>query len=190
VNGTSDGDVSQRTSATATPECSPLYTPQEPLETRRLSENTPPGPAESSRHIPLGSYTDDPAANARHSADIADMMAARSRGSAARSAASAATALNALRLTEVAADKALLAVDRSPHTIRGERDTVDTIAFAAMIIALVALFENLCVVTIYGVVRPVFDAIDTFEYVRHPAQWTAPWVGLDATPGPPRGAQP
>ena len=74
MNGTSDGDVSQRTSATATPECSPLYTPQEPLETRRLSENTPPGPAESSRHIPLGSYTDDPAANARHSADIADMI--------------------------------------------------------------------------------------------------------------------
>ena len=39
-------------------------------------------PDHASRHIPIGSYTDDPAANARHSADIADMMADRSRGSA------------------------------------------------------------------------------------------------------------
>ena len=81
----------------------------------RLTQDTPAGePDHASRHIPIGSYTDDPAANARHSADIADMMADRSRGSAERAATSAATALNALRLAEVAADEAVLAADRSP----------------------------------------------------------------------------
>ena len=44
----------------------------------RLTQDTPAGePDHASRHIPIGSYTDDPAANARHSADIADMMADR-----------------------------------------------------------------------------------------------------------------
>ena len=36
----------------------------------RLTQDTPAGePDHASRHIPIGSYTDDPAANARHSAD-------------------------------------------------------------------------------------------------------------------------
>jgi len=46
-----------------------------------LTEHTPAGePDHASRHIPIGSYTDDPAANARHSSDIADMINAPEGG--------------------------------------------------------------------------------------------------------------
>jgi hypothetical protein len=38
-----------------------------------LAEHTTAGEHDASRHIPIGRYTDDPAANAHHSADIADM---------------------------------------------------------------------------------------------------------------------
>jgi hypothetical protein len=156
-----------------------------------LTEHTPAcEPDHASRHIPIGSYTDDPAANARHSADIADMMADRSRGSADRATASAATALNALRLAEVAADKAVLAADRSPHTIRDDRVSAEKVLSAVGIIVIAALAEILCAITIYALARPVFAAIDSHEYTPHADQWTAPPPGFDATPGLPGGGRP
>ena len=51
--------------------------------------------------VPIGSYTDDPAANARHSADIADMMADRSEGHAHRSQDSADDAKHHADLAEI-----------------------------------------------------------------------------------------
>jgi hypothetical protein len=190
MKAVSDNSVPQRDSASATPDRSPSHTSKNPSQTGHLSELAPPCPAEEKQHIPIGSYTDDPAANARHGADIADMMAERSRASADRAAASAATALNALRLAEVAADKAVLAADRSPHTIRGDRVTADNIASAAVIIAMATLFEIICAITIYALVRPVFAAIDTVEYFHHPAQWTVPSAGFEATPAAPLGPRP
>lgn len=157
-----------------------------------LTEHTPAGePDHASRHIPIGSYTDDPAVNARHSADIADMMADRSRGSADRAAASAATALNTLRLAELAADKAVLAADRSPHTVRTDRVSAEKILCVVGIIVIVVVTEILCAITIYAVARPVFAAIDSLEYTPNAAQWTAPPPkGFDATPDVAGGARP
>lgn len=127
-----------------------------------LSAAPAPSHSKESPRIPIGSYTDDPAANARHSADIADMMAERSRGSADRAAASAATALNAQRLAMLAADKAVLAADQSPH----DRVTANIITSAAAIIAIVALLEILCAIAIYALTEPVIDHLDTIEYVQ------------------------
>lgn len=142
---------------------------------------------QSSRHVPIGSYTDDPAANARHSADIADMMADRSRGSAERSAASAATALNALRLAESAAGKAALAAD---HANTGSSIMADKILSAVGLLAIAAVVEILCAVTIYALAKPIFAAIDSPQYIRQPLYWTAPPAGFDTTPGAPLGARP
>lgn len=139
-----------------------------------------------SRHVPIGSYTDDPAANARHSADIADMMADRSRGSAERSAASAATALMALRLAEIAAGKAVLAADRANT---GSRITADKILSVVGLLAIAALVEILCAVTIYALAKPIFAAVDSPKYIQQPQQWTGPPAGFDATPGAPLGAR-
>ena len=149
----------------------------------QLADHTTAGEHDASRHIPIGRYTDDPAANAHHSADIADMMAERSRGSADRAAASAATALNALRLAEVAADKALLAAGRSPHTIRTERITAEKVLAVIGIIAIAAIAQIACVIALYAVTRPVLAAIDNVEYTPNVIQRTAPQPkGYDAAP--------
>ncbi|BCP14003.1 hypothetical protein [Mycobacterium paraintracellulare] len=140
-----------------------------------------------SRHVPIGSYTDDPAANVRHSADVADMMADRSRGSAERSAASAATALNALRLAEIAAGKAALAADRANT---GSRIMADEILSVVGLLAIAALVEILCAVTIYALAKPIFAAVDSPEYIQQPLHWTAPPAGFGATPGAPLGVRP
>lgn len=126
------------------------------------------------RHIAVGRYTDDPAANAHHSADIADMMADRSRGSAERAAASAATALNALRLAEDAADKAVLAAGRAPHTTRSDLAPIDKFLGAVGIIALAILAETACAVVTYALVRPVFASVANIEYPPNISQWTVP----------------
>lgn len=157
----------------------------------RLTEDTASAePDPASRHIPIGRHTDDPAANAHHSADIADMMAERSRGSADRSAASAETALNALRLAEVAADKALLAAARPPYVIRSEHATADKILAVIGIIAIAAITEILCVIAIYVVVRPVVATIDTLEHTPKTGRKTAPPpIGFAAAPDQPAGAR-
>lgn len=151
-------------------------------------------PDQSSRHVPIGSYTDDPAANARHSADIADMMADRSRKSADRSAASATSVLNALRLAQIAADKAVLAADRAntppDQPANTSRITADKILSVVGIFAIAALAEILCAVTIYALAKPIFAAVDRLEDIQHPVYSTAPPAGFDATPGPVAGERP
>jgi hypothetical protein len=88
----------------------------------RLTEHTLVGePDQASPHVPIGSYTDDPAANARHSADIADMMADRSEGHAQRSQHSADDAKHLADLAEIYCHTGEIHADRANNAAEHAR---------------------------------------------------------------------